>query len=74
MGQYKSKKYHGCKIKIVPTSFKDHECPICLEPLVFDRNKIKCGHEFHTRCLMRHKFACRKYMRQYNCPLCRKKI
>ena len=74
MGQCNSntRRYHVRKI--VPMSIKDHECPICLEVLILSKRRIKCGHEFHTHCLTRHKFACRKYGRQYNCPLCRKKI
>ena len=60
--------------KIVPMNIKNEECCICLEPLLMYKLRINCGHEFHTHCLMRHKYSCRKYDRNYTCPLCRKKI
>jgi len=64
----------GSSRKVVPTSIKDQECSICLEPLILYSRRINCGHEFHKHCLARHKHTCRKYGREYNCPLCRKKI
>ena len=50
------------------------QCAICLEPMILYVHNINCGHQFHTHCLARHKHTCRKYGREYNCPLCRKKI
>ena len=60
--------------KVVPVNIRDQQCAICLEPLILYVHNTNCGHQFHTHCLARHKFTCRKYNREYNCPLCRKKI
>jgi hypothetical protein len=62
------------KQKIVPMNIRDQQCAICLEPMILYVHNINCGHQFHTHCLARHKHTCRKYGREYNCPLCRKKI
>jgi|UPI000110A228 hypothetical protein len=62
------------KQKIVPMNIRDQQCAICLEPMILYVKDTRCGHQFHTHCLVRHKHTCRKYHREYNCPLCRKKI
>ncbi len=48
-----------------------HEtCVICMEHVnERDRSVLKCGHEFHTSCLMSHVIKCSN-----KCPLCRDEI
>ena len=41
-------------------------CVVCLEELTRkDSRKLKCKHEFHTKCIMRH------FETSIECPLCR---
>ena len=45
-------------------------CVICMEYVnERDRSVLKCGHEFHTSCLMSHVIKCSN-----KCPLCRDEI
>jgi hypothetical protein len=45
-----------------------HECPICMDPIDGENNKVKteCGHLFHCSCLMKNAAH-----NGFGCPYCR---
>jgi hypothetical protein len=45
-----------------------HECPICMEPIDGENNKVRteCGHLFHCSCLMKNAAH-----NGFGCPYCR---
>jgi len=45
---------------------EDYECPICLENIVGDGIKTRCGHTFHRQCA--------ESVRNNTCPLCRQNM
>jgi len=63
----------GRAVSLIATQEEDElECSICLENSLSEeptpRRKLKCGHEFHARCI--NSWIALKS----NCPLCREKI
>ena len=44
------------------------ECPICMEPIEGDKNKVttECGHSFHCKCIMQNAAH-----NGFDCPYCR---
>jgi hypothetical protein len=46
------------------------ECSICLEYLFNNIKLLKCGHNFHTKCLQ----SWLDVSKIHNCPICRNKI
>ena len=48
--------------------FEQEECPICLEPLENHITSLKCGHVFHTNCILN------VLSQQGKCPICRADI
>ena len=49
------------------------ECPICYEKLDDTKIKLKCGHEFHYKCILTaYKASQKNNNRSYKqCPYCR---
>ena len=68
MNQSPTKFEKYAKNKKAGKVFEERECPICLEELDEDITSLKCGHVFHTACILN------VLTRQDKCPVCRKPI
>lgn len=57
-----------CEISNVNVNVEIVECPICMEQIEGEKNKVttECGHCFHTACLMKHVAH-----NGFGCPYCR---
>lgn len=55
-----------------PKEEDQSDCPICLDPLGTSWKQTKCGHRFHTKCILAWDRYRLRHRKTKNCPLCRK--
>lgn len=48
------------------------DCTICMDPLGEFLSVLKCGHKFHSKCII--EYGVKHNNKELTCPLCRDKI
>ena len=46
-------------------------CSICLTNIINDSYKLKCGHVFHKKCILKWQKKSKKEDGSFSCPICR---
>lgn len=59
---------HVNAIFLPSPSAKDHNCVICMEPLLNCHQLVSCGHKIHYKCFFQWVQV------KYECPVCRARI
>jgi hypothetical protein len=54
------------------TSITINDCSICMEDMGVYLSVLKCGHKFHSRCII--EYSVKNNNKKLTCPLCRDKI